>query len=81
MAGGGGNGGTANAGAGTGGAGSGGAGGNGGNVVADAGVFNMSNTMFSVGQTAAGIMVATQNSGLSSLIQQSINVQANMTLR
>ena len=33
------------------------------------------------GQTAAGIMVATQNSGLSSLIQQSINVQANVTLR
>lgn len=81
LAGNGGNGGAANAGAGTGGAGSGGAGGNGGTVSADAGVFNMSNTMFSVGQSAAGIMVATQNSGLSSLVQQSINVQANMTLR
>ena len=71
----------ASAGSGSGAGGAGGVGGDGGRVTADAGVFNLSNTMFSVGQTAAGIMIATQNSGLSSLIQQSVNVQANMTLR
>jgi hypothetical protein len=46
----------------------------------DAGTFNMSNTMSSVGQSAAGIMVAAQNSGISALIQQSVNVQSNLTL-
>jgi hypothetical protein len=40
----------------------------------------MSNAMSSVGQSAAGIMVASQNSGLSSLIQQSVNVQANLSV-
>ncbi len=40
----------------------------------------MSNTMTSVGQSAAGIMIANQNSGLSSLVQQSVNVQANMAV-
>lgn len=77
----GGAGGAATAAAGVGGAAQGGAGGAGGQVYADAGTFNMSNAMWNVGQSAAGIMIATQNSGLSSLVQQSINVQANMSLR
>jgi hypothetical protein len=46
----------------------------------NAGTFNMSNTMSSIGQSAAGIMVATQNSGMASLVQQSINVQANLNV-
>jgi hypothetical protein len=37
--------------------------------------------MSSVGQSAAGIMVANQNSGLSSLVQQSVNVQSNLRLQ
>jgi hypothetical protein len=37
--------------------------------------------MYNVGQSAAGILIAAQNSGLSSLLQQNVNVQANMTLR
>ncbi|SCU74242.1 conserved hypothetical protein [Cupriavidus necator] len=56
----------------------GGAGGAGGYNYVDAGTFNMSNTMTSVGQTAAGIMMANQNSGAASLVQQSVNVQANL---
>ena len=40
----------------------------------------MSNTMTSVGQSAAGIMVASQNSGIASLVQQSVNVQANLNV-
>ncbi|RZA30875.1 MAG: hypothetical protein EOP92_34105, partial [Lysobacteraceae bacterium] len=59
---------------------SGGSGGNGGSVVNDAGAFDMSNNMTSVGQSAAGIMVAAQNSGAASLIQQGITVQANLTV-
>ena len=58
----------------------GGAGGAGGSVANDAGTFNMSNTMSSVGQSAAGVMVAAQNSGFASLIQQGITVQANLTV-
>jgi hypothetical protein len=77
----GGAGGAATAAAGVGGNAAGGTGGAGGQVYADAGTFNMSNAMWNVGQSAAGIMIATQNSGLSSLVQQSINVQANMSLR
>ena len=46
----------------------------------NAGTFSMANSMTSVGQSAAGIMVASQNSGLSSLVQQSVNVQANLSL-
>jgi hypothetical protein len=68
------------AGAGTGGLGSGGTGGAGGSNSVDAGTFNLSNSMSSVGQSAAGIMVAAQNSGLSSLVQQSVNVQSSLTL-
>ena len=48
--------------------------------LADAGAFDMSNNMTSVGQSAAGIMVAAQNSGMASLIQQGITVQANLTV-
>ena len=58
----------------------GGAGGAGGSVAVDAGAFDMSNNMTSVGQSAAGIMVAAQNSGMASLIQQGITVQANLTV-
>ena len=68
------------AGAGTGGLGSGGTAGAGGTNSVDAGTFNLSNSMSSVGQSAAGIMVAAQNSGLSSLVQQSVNVQSSLTL-
>ena len=46
----------------------------------DAGLFNMSNTMNNAGNAAAGIMTMAQNSGLSSLIQQGINVQANLNV-
>jgi hypothetical protein len=45
-----------------------------------AGTFNMSNTMTSVGQSAAGIMIASQNSGIASLVQQSVNVQSNLAV-
>lgn len=38
----------------------------------------MSNLMTSVGQSAAGIMMASQNSGAASLTQMSVNVQANV---
>ena len=73
-----GNGGVGNGGVGNGAVG--GAGGNGGSVANDAGAFDMSNNMTSVGQSAAGIMVAAQNSGMASLIQQGITVQANLTV-
>ena len=55
-------------------------GGAGGTNSVNAGTFNMSNAMSSVGQSAAGIMIASQNSGMSSLIQQSVNVQANLNV-
>jgi hypothetical protein len=58
----------------------GGTGGAGGSISVNAGTFDMSNTMSGVAQSAAGIMVITQNSGLSALVQQSVNVQANLTL-
>jgi hypothetical protein len=67
-----------NGGNGTGGAG--GAGGDGGAISVSAGTFDMSNSMASVGQSAAGIMVANQNSGPASLVQQGITVQANLTV-
>jgi ABC-type iron transport system FetAB permease component len=40
----------------------------------------MSNTMTNVGNTMAGIQVVSQNSGISAMVQQSVNVQANLTL-
>ena len=45
-----------------------------------AGNFNLSNTMNQVGQSAAGVMVISQNSGIASLVQQSVNVQANLAV-
>ena len=78
LRGGDGNGGDGNGGVGNGA--TGGAGGAGGSVAVDAGAFDMSNNMTSVGQSAAGIMVAAQNSGMASLIQQGITVQANLTV-
>ena len=40
----------------------------------------MSNTMTSVGQSAAGVMIAGQNSGMNSLVQQAVTVQANLNV-
>ncbi|EIL89030.1 hypothetical protein UU9_10307, partial [Rhodanobacter fulvus Jip2] len=70
-------------GAGTGGAGmgaAGGAGGAGGTSYADAGSFDMSNQMNGTAVGAAGIAVLAQNSGAAALVQQSVNVQANLTV-
>jgi hypothetical protein len=58
----------------------GGAGGAGGTISVDAGVFNLSNTMSSMSNSAAGIMSAIQNSGINSMLQTAINVQSNVTL-
>jgi hypothetical protein len=55
-------------------------GGNGGSNSVNAGTFDMSNTMSGVGQSAAGVMVISQNNGFSSLIQQSVNVQSNLAV-
>ncbi|MFC4932590.1 hypothetical protein ACFPAH_18310, partial [Massilia sp. GCM10023247] len=76
----GGTGGANTAGTGTGGAGGTATGGAGGTNTVSAGTFDMSNTMSSVGQSAAGVMVISQNNGFSSLIQQSVNVQSNLTV-
>jgi hypothetical protein len=65
---------------GNGGAGTGGAGGAGGTLNLNAGSFNMSNVMTSVGQSAAGIMIAAQNNGMAAMVQQSVNVQSNLSL-
>jgi len=64
----------------TGGAGGSATAGNGGNVAVNAGSFDMSNAMSNVGQSAAGVMVISQNNGFSSLIQQSVNVQSNLAV-
>jgi hypothetical protein len=40
----------------------------------------MSNSIISGFSNSAGITVASQNSGISSLVQQSVNVQANLAL-
>jgi len=55
-------------------------GGAGGTNTVDAGTFNMSNTMSGVAQSAAGISMISQNSGIAALVQQSVNVQANLTM-
>ncbi|HEY4555448.1 MAG TPA: hypothetical protein VIG68_03305, partial [Lysobacter sp.] len=73
-----GTGGTATAGTGTGG--SGGSGGTGGSVAVDSGSFDMSNQMNGSANAAAGLMVMGQNSGASSLIQQGVTVQANLSV-
>jgi hypothetical protein len=58
----------------------GGAGGAAGTNTVDAGTFNMSNTMTGAAQSAAGIVVMNQNSGMASLVQQAVTVQANLTV-
>jgi hypothetical protein len=58
----------------------GGAGGAAGTNTVNAGTFDMSNNMTSVGQSAAGIMLANQNSGMASMVQQAVTVQANLTV-
>jgi hypothetical protein len=40
----------------------------------------MSNNMSSVGQSAAGIMVAAQNSGMNAMVQQGVNVMATVNV-
>jgi hypothetical protein len=68
---------------GMGGAGSGGGsgtGGAGGSNSVDAGTFDMSNNMSGAAAAAAGVTVMAQNSGIGSLIQQSVNVQANLNV-
>jgi len=49
-------------------------------VNVNAGTFNMYNAMSSIGQSAAGIMVTAQNTGMAAMIQQSVNVQANLAV-
>jgi hypothetical protein len=46
----------------------------------DAGTFDMSNHMDGAAAAAAGVTVMAQNSGVGSLIQQSVNVQANLNI-
>ena len=58
----------------------GGTGGAGGAVSVNAGTFDMSNAMTGTAQSAAGLLVISQNSGISSLIQQSVTVQANLSV-
>jgi hypothetical protein len=70
-------------GAGTGGTGTGAAGGNGGNggtITVDAGTFDMSATMDATAQSAAGVLVVSNNSGPAALIQQGVTVQANLNV-
>jgi hypothetical protein len=70
-------------GAGTGGTGTGAAGGNGGNggaITVDAGTFDMSATMDATAQSAAGVLVVSNNSGNGSLVQQGVTVQANLNV-
>ena len=70
-------------GAGTGGDGTGAAGGNGGNggtITVDAGTFDMSANMDATAQSAAGVLVVSNNSGSGSLVQQGVTVQANLNV-
>jgi hypothetical protein len=85
TAGAGGDGGTNTAAAGNGGTGeggAGGAGGAGGSLMVDAGTFNLSNTISGSSlANSAGINAVSQNTGMGSLVQQSVNVQANLTVQ
>jgi hypothetical protein len=47
---------------------------------ANAGTLNLSNTLSSTAQSATGIVVLSQNTGIGALTQQSVNVQANTGL-
>jgi hypothetical protein len=55
-------------------------GGNGGTITVTAGTFDMSNSVSGSFNNTAGVVVNAQNSGMSSLIQQSMSVQTNVTL-
>jgi hypothetical protein len=46
----------------------------------DAGTFDMSNNMSNAAGAAAGITSIAQNSGVGALIQQGVNVQANLNV-
>ena len=48
-------------------------------IKVNVGLFDTSNSIGNVGQSAAGILMANQNSGTSSLVQQSVNVQSNLS--
>ncbi|HTD89792.1 MAG TPA: hypothetical protein VK663_03965, partial [Burkholderiales bacterium] len=61
--------------------GQGGAGGAGGSNAPNAGTFNMSNSISASFTNGAGIMQSIQNSGIAASVQQSSNVQANLTVR
>ena len=57
-------------------------GGAGGNANADAGVYNTSNSITAAAfSNSAGITQATMNTGHASLIQHSVNIQANVNVR
>jgi hypothetical protein len=43
-----------------------------------AGTVNLSNNLASVAASASGILMVSQNSGAGALMQQSVNVQANL---
>jgi hypothetical protein len=59
----------------------GGMGGAGGSNMVDAGMVDLSNTMRgSIASSAAGITTIAQNSGTAALVQQGVNVQANLNL-
>ncbi|MCP5253844.1 MAG: hypothetical protein H6947_05230 [Zoogloeaceae bacterium] len=46
----------------------------------NAGTFNMSNNITGSFTNGAGIMVSSQNSAMSSLVQQGVNVQATLNV-
>lgn len=82
-AGGDGTGGAGTGGAGTGGDGTGAAGGNGGDggsITVDAGTFDMSANIDGTAQSAAGVLVIANNSGVGALVQQAVTVQANVNV-
>ena len=58
----------------------GGNGGNGGRIMVDAGTFDMSANMDATAQSAAGVLVVSNNSGSGSLVQQGVTVQANLNV-
>jgi hypothetical protein len=70
-------GGQGNGGSGSGG-GIGGVGGSGGSSTVTAGSLNLSNNLSNVAASASGIVTTSQNTGSGALIQQSVNVQANL---
>jgi hypothetical protein len=58
----------------------GGTGGAGGTNTVNAGTWSMSNTMTGTAQSAAGILTIAQTTGVANLVQQSVNVQANLNV-